>query len=181
MAPICPHWSEHLWAVLGHMGTVCDAQWPTFAPHDKLLRKQLSFYRDFLDNLRQAAFNPKAKLTGPKSATVYIASVFEAKKIAVLTFLQGLCSEAGEFPEDLLKQMKTFVEADPELKKDTKGLMQFGAFMRDEAKQRGPDALAVEQPFDQMALLQVSCYCCTAVTIAASVLIIEGTYGSERL
>ena len=54
---------------------------------------------------------------------------------------------------DLLKTMKSFFEADPELKKDTKMLMQFGAFMRDDAKVRGPDALALEQPFEQKQLL----------------------------
>ena len=43
----------------------------------------------------------------------------------------------------------------PEFKKDTKILMQFGAFMRDEAKDRGLDALALESPFDQLAILEV--------------------------
>ena len=33
--------------------------------------------------------------------------------------------------------------------------MQFGAFMRDEAKDRGLDALALESPFDQLAILEV--------------------------
>lgn len=34
--------------------------------------------------------------------------------------------------------------------------MQFGAFMRDEAKSRGPDALGVDQPFDQKTILEES-------------------------
>jgi hypothetical protein len=34
-------------------------------------------------------------------------------------------------------------------------LMQFAAFMRDEAIERGSDALATEMAFDQRAILQV--------------------------
>lgn len=33
--------------------------------------------------------------------------------------------------------------------------MQFGAFMRDEAADRGVDALAIEIPFNQQAILEV--------------------------
>ena len=33
--------------------------------------------------------------------------------------------------------------------------MQFGAFMRDEAKDRGPDALQVELSFNQKEILEV--------------------------
>lgn len=32
--------------------------------------------------------------------------------------------------------------------------MQFGSFMKTEADDRGPDALAVEQPFDQAQILR---------------------------
>jgi hypothetical protein len=74
----------------------------------------------------------------------------------MLQFLQTLCDKSGEFPGDLMQRMKDFVEGEPSFKKDTKVLMQFGAFMRDEAKDRGPDALAVELPFDQKAILEVS-------------------------
>ena len=69
--------------------------------------------------------------------------------------MSTLCSTEGEFPSDLSKLMKDHVESIPEMKPDTKLHMQFGAFMRDEAKERGPDALAVEQPFDQKAILEV--------------------------
>ena len=152
ICPICPHWSEHLWGLLGNTHTVCDAEWPKYVAYDKLVRKQLNFFRDTIKNARQAALKCKA---GAKSAVVYLASVYEEKKVTILEFLAGLCSTQGVFPDDLLKRMKDFVESRPELKKDTKILMQFGAFMRDEAKERGADALAVEQAFDQKALLEV--------------------------
>ena len=37
----------------------------------------------------------------------------------------------------------------------SQALMQFGSFMRDEARERGEDALATELPFDQGAILEV--------------------------
>ena len=30
LAPFCPHLAEELWHMLGHEGSVCDAQWPSF-------------------------------------------------------------------------------------------------------------------------------------------------------
>ena len=153
ICPICPHWSEHLWGLLGRPGTVCDAPWPRSSVCDKLLRKQLNFFRETLKNARMASL--KSKASGSKGASVYLASTYDENKVEVLKFLANLCDEQGCFPDDLLKRMKEFVESKPELKKGTKVLMQFGAFMRDEAKERGPDALAIEQAFDQKAILEV--------------------------
>jgi leucyl-tRNA synthetase len=154
ISPICPHWAEGLWAKLkGSSETsVCDMPWPKLPPYDKLVRKQYIFFRDFLRNARQAGI--KSKVTGAKNLIVYLANTFEDKKIVLLRWMQSVCNADGHLPEDLLKQMKDFVEGSDELKKDTKVLMQFGAFMRDEARDRGVDALALESPFDQIAILQ---------------------------
>ena len=152
LVPICPHWCDHIWTVLGQSGSVHEASWPMRTQYDKLVRKQYLFFREMVKNARQSAL--KAKAPTPRSASVYRASSFDEKKKVILNFLSSKCDPRGDFPSDLLKMMKEFVEADPELKKDTKTLMQFGAFMRDEAKERGPDALAVDQPFDQRAILE---------------------------
>lgn len=153
MAPICPHWSEGLWAALGQPGSVVDACWPAFTPYDRLLRKRYVFFRDFMKNIRQANLKAKAA-PGGKAVQIYIAAAYEPKKIKILEFMQGICCEDGSLPSDLLKLLKDHVEADPELKKDTKVLLQFGAFMRDEARERGKEALAAELTFDQRAILE---------------------------
>jgi len=158
MAPITPHWCENLWSVLGRSGSVCSTSWPAYTPCDRVLRKQYLFFQDFMKEIRQA--NLKVKSTGPqKQAQIYIASTFDEKKKTVLKFLQPLYTNTGDvatmFPANLSKQMKDFLDADPELKKDFKGLMEFGSFMRKEANDRGIDALATEMTFDQKAILQV--------------------------
>lgn len=161
MAPITPHWSENIWGMLdpatrrassGRSSSVCDALWPSYSPYDRALRKQYVFFREFMKNIRQGAI--KLKIASPKAAHVFIASIYEDKKVSMLKMLQSVCDDAGNFPADLMKRMKDFCEGDPALKKDTKLLMQFGAFMRDEAKDRGRDALAFEMTFDQKAILE---------------------------
>ena len=154
MTPITPHWCEHIWESMGHKDTsVCDATWPiSDQPYDKLVRKQYVFFRDTLKNARQACI--KSKVTGKKKAFVFLASTYDNKKKEVLKYLASVCSADGQFPETLLKDMKVFFESNQELKKETKNLMQFGAFMRDEAKNRGPDALGLDQPFDQKIILE---------------------------
>mmetsp|Transcript_15672 Transcript_15672/g.21502 ORF Transcript_15672/g.21502 Transcript_15672/m.21502 type:complete len:914 (+) Transcript_15672:2-2743(+) len=152
MQPICPHWSENLWEIYGRQGTVCDASWPAFEPYRRTLRKEYIFFRDFLKTIRLSSI--KLKVASPKHVTIYLATLYEPKKIEVLKYLQSLWTEDGTFPADLLKQMKSFLESEPSLQADTKSLMQFGAFMKDEAIERGIDALATELPFNQKAILE---------------------------
>eukprot|EP01038_Epipyxis_sp_PR26KG_P005664 gene5664-7821_t len=155
MMPICPHWSENIWELMGKDGSVCDASWPSFQPYLRDLRKEYLFFRDFIESIRTAALKQKP---GPKSVYVYLASTYDNKKIEVLKFLQSVfihnTNGNNSFPEELLKLMKSFLESHEELKKDTKVLMQFGAFMRDEARERGYDALAIELPFNQKSILE---------------------------
>ena len=106
MSPICPHWSEHIWGLLGKKQTHVpdDAQsvgtaqgvtqseaqavqyssinhtsWPVYTPYDRDIRKQYLFFCSFMKNVRQ--LNLKTKVTGAvKHLQVYISSVFEPKK-----------------------------------------------------------------------------------------------------
>ena len=57
---------------------------------------------------------------GDKCSFIYLASVYEEKKIVMLHFLQSICSEDGSFPADLMGRMKDFCEADDSLKAATK-------------------------------------------------------------
>lgn len=156
ISPICPHWSEVIWEFLGYTESMTRiAVWPKFVTFDRLIRKQYIFFRDFLKNIRTALLK-SSTTTGTRGVNVYISSSFDDKKVLVLQFLHSVYdAENNSFPSDLLKSMKSFIEDNPELKKLTKVMMQFGAFMRDEALDRGVDALATEMVFDQFAIIQV--------------------------
>jgi leucyl-tRNA synthetase len=154
MSPIIPHWCENVWELMGRPGSVSNASWPEFDVYDRLLRKQYIFFRDFMKNARQVQL--KSKESARKRAYVFLASTYEPKKITVLQFMQSIMNaETGAFPENFIQILKGFLEGNEALKKDTKILMQFGSFMKSEADDRGPDALAVEQPFDQAQILLV--------------------------
>ena len=160
MVPITPHWSENLWSMLDYVAqpkaaSVCDASWPEWKPYDRFVRKQYNFFLDVMKNSRQQLI--KSKLAaGAKGGYIFVASSYEEKKISLLKWMQTLADPAtGTLPSDFTTRMKSHIESDPELKPATKQLMQFGAFMRDEAKERGIDALATELPFDQRAMLEV--------------------------
>jgi leucyl-tRNA synthetase len=166
MAPITPHWSEELWSICEipdaegpKAGTVCDAKWPAFEPYDRLVRKKYNFFRDFVKNARLGLMKTKLKKDEAVSAHIYYASIYEPVKKEVLRWLQtqhtpSTTTSGGiVFPADLIKGMKAWCESVPELKKETKNLMQFGSFMKAEAIDRGSDALAEELPFDQEGIL----------------------------
>jgi leucyl-tRNA synthetase len=152
MAPITPHWCELIWGLLGHTTSVCDARWPAFQPCDKNIRKEYIFFRDFLKNFRLGSI--KLKVAAPKCAHVYLASTYEPLKIEVLQYMQTQCDAQGKFPATFVKDLKPWLESQPHLQAATKVLMQFAAFMRDEAEERGVDALATVLPINQKAILE---------------------------
>ena len=73
-----------------------------------------------MKNIRLAYLKIKLPLVGNKCAFIYLASVYEEKKIIMLKFLQSICTPEGVFPSDLMGRMKDFCEADPALKAATK-------------------------------------------------------------
>ena len=73
-----------------------------------------------MKNIRLAYLKIKLPLVGDKCAFIYLASVYEEKKIVMLKFLQSICTPEGVFPSDLMGRMKDFCEADPALKASTK-------------------------------------------------------------
>ena len=149
MQPICPHWAEQVWEILGKSGSVCRARWPAFQPYH-------IFFRDFLKGIRLSA--SKLKVASPKHVKIFLATVYEPEKIQVLLYLQSVIQADVGFPADIIQQMKAFLYARPDLNADTKTLVQFGSFMKEEALERGSDALAVELPFNQKAILEVLFY-----------------------
>mmetsp|Transcript_25765 Transcript_25765/g.42990 ORF Transcript_25765/g.42990 Transcript_25765/m.42990 type:complete len:1134 (+) Transcript_25765:61-3462(+) len=164
MAPIIPHFCEHIWGLLSEATTtstatttattktVCDAPWPAYTPADRMLRKQYLFFRDFLKNTRQGSI--KLKVASPRAACIYLANTYDAMKVEVLQYMQTKCDAQGKFPQTFVKELKPYLESLPHLKSSTKLLMQFGAFMRDESHERGADALATVLPFSQRSILE---------------------------
>ncbi|KDO24439.1 leucyl-tRNA synthetase [Saprolegnia parasitica CBS 223.65] len=162
LAPICPHICEHFWTLLGKQGFVADALWPTAAPLDyNLLRagdfltKSLKHFRDAVLKGAVAKKGVKAPVTKPTHAHVYLAEAFPLWQQTVLRFMATLI-DGKSFPKDFMGQLKTLVAGDADLKKLTKNVMQFAAFVKADAELRGMDALELKMPFDQKAVLETN-------------------------
>ena len=132
MSPIIPHWCEHIWLnVLNNKTSITEASWPVYTNYDKLLRKQILFFNNFMKNIRQSVLNTKTKpapsttnTANTKNVQIYISSKFDNKKEEILKFMQKqfIITEEGKngFKTDFLKSMKDYIENNPNLKKDTK-------------------------------------------------------------
>jgi len=156
MCPITPHWSENMWGdVLGKTGSVLHATWPEFGAYDPLHRKKTLFFKDVMKNAKMLV--TKTKVKEPRCCAIFLARSFSDNQVTVLEWLRSKWDMDGScLPVDFIKQLKIFVGESEVLKKDTKMLMQFAAFMANETKDRGIDALATEAPFDQRQLLEES-------------------------
>lgn len=163
MSPIIPHWSEVIWEALGPLrgagapASVCNASWPACSPCDKLITAQFGFFRDFLKNARQTRLKTKVKAGAPlPSANVFLASMYEPNKVIMLEYLVSVFdAENRKFPTTFIPDMKTYVDARPDFSpQDKKMMMQFGAFMKNEASDRGISALASRLDFDQKLILE---------------------------
>jgi leucyl-tRNA synthetase len=166
MSPITPHWSEHIWStIIGKTNSIVNESWPVNKSYDRDLRKQYNFFNEFMKNTRQAIL--KFKPTGNnKNMQVYISPKFESNKIIVLKYMETLITESKFSFEDkddkekITGNLRKFIETHSTLNTTPKlvnDMMQFAAFMRDETKERGIDALATEMTFDQKAILEVMC------------------------
>jgi leucyl-tRNA synthetase len=153
--PICPHWSEVIHETLypNESRAACVDLWPSFDPYNPKLRKEYGFFKAFLKTIRIAGLKQKSKYV-----MVFTASTYDEKKVEILTFMQNSFKD-NKFENTFVKDLKTFIESNESLKRDTKQLMQFGSFMKSEAEERGADALTISLSFDQIAILQVEFLC----------------------
>lgn len=125
MSPIIPHWCEHIWmAVFLKPTSVTRASWPVYTPYNKLMRKQMLFFNNFMKNIRQHILKSKIPANATtKEAQIYISSKFDPKKEEILKFMSPLFDTKDHpkaFPSDLIKTLQTFIASDVDMKKDTK-------------------------------------------------------------
>jgi len=152
MQPITPHWSEIIYELLtaGQGGSVVTQSWPAYQPSDPMIRKQFVFFKNFLKTIRAESLKQK----NVRQVLIFTASSYTAKRVVVLQYMQTQCDASGKFAQSFIKDLRAFIESTEELKGEMKEMMQFGSFMRDEAEDRGVDALAVTLSFDQIDILR---------------------------
>ena len=154
ICPICPHWSEKMWKVIGKEGMAVKAPWPTAEEEDKILSRQAKFLKDSTKLFRAQAGKAKK---GWKEVSIVVTDQYPDWKIDVLKFLETQYDkETKEFPKTIMKELKGWTGANMKDKKMIKFAMQFASFQIAEVKEVGEAALDVQLPFDQQGLLNQS-------------------------
>ncbi|EKX38614.1 hypothetical protein GUITHDRAFT_158495 [Guillardia theta CCMP2712] len=151
IAPICPHYSEYVWGLLGHKESVMEARWPEVGDVDPLLVRMNSYFDKTLSDIRAKTDKARAKKAVAK-ATVYVADEFLDWQQAALNVLRSVVDKGESFGKDFKKNMMSFPELAP-FKAQTKVLMPFAAFSIDEFEARGPEAFELKVPYDEVRLL----------------------------
>ena len=156
ITPVCPHWAERMWNIIGKEGFVVKAPWPTADEEDKLLTRQAKFLRDALKGFRTQA--GKAKKGWTKSAIV-VTDSYPEWKVKALEWMQSLYDEnqnEGGFPKDLMKQLGGWCSDNAIDKKLKKSVMQFVSFTKREVEEVGYPAMDTTLPFDQASIIEES-------------------------
>lgn len=158
LSPICPHFCETMWTLIGKKGFVAVAPWPKTEEVDHsllragdFLNKTTRHFREALAKGTQKKKGKNAAPAGPKPthAQVYLSKEFPEWQQKVLIFMSSVFdAEAKQFPADFMKLLKAEIGKDDSLKKLTKNVMQFAAFVKVEAELRGREAL------------ELRCVCC---------------------
>ncbi|CAM9199743.1 unnamed protein product [Ascophyllum nodosum] len=155
LAPICPHFAEHVWGLLGHSasGSVLQAKWPETSEVDGWMSRSFQFLSKTLRTFRTTAQKSKAAV---KSGHVYVASSYPQWKQDTLSHLRQCLEDNGgkEFAPDVIKGLKAFTAGAGFDKKQSQAAMQFAAFVKAEYEEAGPQALESTLPFDQTAILE---------------------------
>ena len=129
LAPICPHWCEHVWRnLLGKEGSVLKGGWPVAGKIDLLLLRTDKYLRDTLTNLRvavsQAAGGGKKGKKGKKGKAapaveadpnapkvkpvgiLFVGQEYPAWKAKTIELVKShYDGAAGSFPDDLMKKI----------------------------------------------------------------------------
>jgi len=166
LSPICPHFCEHGWSVLGKSGSVLNSRFPIpSVPVDASIIMQGSFMFDKAPHDFIKLIERESKKGRPTAATVYVAKSFPEWKISVLEKLRT-AHKANKLPlvsQDEMKndetakaqwkEIMTALTGDPAMKPFAKHLGPFAAFKRDGASVNGVAALEAKAPFDELTLV----------------------------
>jgi leucyl-tRNA synthetase len=172
LAPICPHWCEHMWKLASYDGFVLNARWPELGVPDAVLARKVGYLRDTANTFRSLL--TKQRETRKKQmakqgagadvkadfdcCTLYVAGGYPAWQAACLQALGDVFKKDGALPSSgdlagLLRDLPIFNTGGVPDKKGVKNAMAFVAQVAAGVNARGIAALELALPFDEMEFL----------------------------
>eukprot|EP01083_Nonionella_stella_P174936 607774_1 len=172
LSPICPHWTEHIWALCGKEGLIVNARWPEAEKADLMLSRKADYLRDNAHRLR-IAFRNSQKVRGgkkskkkapeptpiPNAVYIYVAPEYPVIRQEVLKVLADCFEQKldGDLSDEIIgrvqKEAVSIFKGRDDLKKSMREVMQFASFTLSELRTRGSSALELRTPFDERAVL----------------------------
>ncbi|THH28181.1 hypothetical protein EUX98_g6001 [Antrodiella citrinella] len=146
--PIAPHFSEHVWTLLGSPTSVQHARWPVTPPADRVIIDAGTYMRETTKTMRDAELSLLKKLTKgkgaaqaaaydpkkPKAVRIYVATGFPEWQNACVQIVKDAYDEAADKVDDakardLLKERGMIKDkrAMPFIQAFKKRMSQFGA------------------------------------------------------
>lgn len=175
LAPITPHFSEHLWERLGHGGaggssSVSRASWPAAGEADAALLASDAYLSAQLHAARNAitkasgvkpskvAKGAQATLARPTGVNVFIAAGWPEWQRSTLALLRSMWDPATHgdanagFPADVITRVKDAAMADAALKPLLKKIMELASLTTRAMKGRTTltAELDMRMPFDEL-------------------------------
>eukprot|EP01137_Pigoraptor_chileana_P025712 Opistho-2@95566 len=156
LAPICPHYAEHLWGLIGKSGLAVKSPFPVAGPVDDALLSASAYLEkaehDFIIRIKEALQPKKGKNAAPPPASlstgqIFISSSYPEWQQKTLDVMRALYTPATGLPENkaILEQLKDLPVIKPHMKK----LMPFVQFVKDAVRDQGPGAMNLSLPFDE--------------------------------
>jgi len=182
ICPICPHFAEKVWKLLGKTGSVLKASWPSVGPIDKVALSKDKYIEDILYNFRSkiGVFLKKAKNAKVTEAEITVSLSFPEWHRKALEYMHTVYNkQTKEFKPDseMLEHFRGMNLDAAVLKK----VMSLIVELKNEVKTRGEEALQLKLPFDEKELIESSLpYVCRSLEVGKVVVKVaaEGQEGS---
>jgi len=162
LCPFAPHFTQHIWKLLGKQGFVQNAAWPTYTDINDMILKQNEYLQDTLHTFRlkkDVYLKPRkgksaAQVTPPVKASIMVAKSYPEWMEKAVQLLKPLFAavKAPQLPND--KELVATLSANPEIKQKMKQVMSFVAVIKEEWKTKGMAALELKLSFDEKQFLE---------------------------
>lgn len=158
IAPICPHFAEKCWKILGKQGSILKARWPKGGEvdtkaiaQDTYLEENLYEFRNKIGVYKKSkAKNPNAKVT---EAVITVSTQFPEWQQKVLSYLQSVYNkDTRSFVPD--EQIVGHFKQQKDLEKYMQKIMSLIMEVKKQVVTQGSDALRLAVPFDEKEFIE---------------------------
>jgi len=158
LAPITPHFSEHIWSnVLKKDKSVMHARWPESGPVNEVVLAGGRYFDKAIHEFRLVQMAQRNPKKGPKpaggleKAKIYVAATYpDWQEVAITLLTKNFDEVTGTFnKEAVISEAK----ANAVMKKNMQKGMSFVAKVMEDTVLKGKDALKLELPFGETEIL----------------------------